>query len=135
MKNFISFFVGVIFALGLGMSGMTKPSVVISFLDVFGDWDYSLLLVMIGAILFHSFSYFLIRRRQSPLLEPEFLVPTNKVIDAKLIFGALLFGIGWGLGGICPGPAIVSLATLKIEILIFVVSMFVGMKLYQKLNG
>jgi uncharacterized membrane protein YedE/YeeE len=131
MKNFISLSVGFIFALGLGFSGMTKTHVVKGFLDVFGKWDYRLIGVMIGAIGVHAISYYLIRKRTSPLLEKDFLVPTNSVVDKKLIIGAVLFGLGWGWAGICPGPGIVSILSGDLSFLYFILSMLVGMKIFQ----
>ncbi len=132
MKNaMVALAVGFVFALGLGISGMTQPSKVVGFLDVFGSWDPSLIFVMVGAILVHLVTYRLIRRRASPLLSPEWHVPTNKRITPALITGSLLFGVGWGLGGFCPGPAMTSLASLDSRPAGFVVSMIVGMYLFK----
>ncbi len=127
MKLVISFIVGLLFALGLGIGGMTDAKVVKGFLDLFGSWDMSLIGVMVGAILVHSIAYQLIKKRTSPLLDTKFYVPSNTVIDKKLLTGAGLFGIGWGWAGICPGPALVSIASGKVEIIIFIISMILGM--------
>lgn len=140
MKNNISaFLVGVIFSIGLGISGMTHPEKVIAFLDVFGHWDASLAFVMAGAIAVHAVAYRLIRRRSSPLFSNEFLIPTNKDLTPALLIGAFIFGIGWALAGYCPGPAITSLASLNSRPFIFVISLIVGMfifRIYQAvLNG
>jgi len=131
MKNFISFLVGVIFAIGLGLSGMTQTHVVRGFLDLFGTWNLNLMGVMIGAIGVHSIVYHMIKHRSSPLLDTKFHLPSKKDIDARLIIGAALFGIGWGWAGICPGPALVSLASGKISIMTFVGSMIVGMFVFK----
>lgn len=131
MKNRTAFISGLIFSFGLGISGMTRPHVVKGFLDVFGDWDWKLLGVMAGAISIHFIAYRLIRFMKSPVFAEEFKIPYNKFIDRKLVLGAAIFGLGWGWSGICPGPAIVGLASFKIEFLIFVVSMLIGMKVFQ----
>ncbi len=130
-KNISSFIVGLLFSLGLGISGMTQAQKVVGFLDVFGSFDPSLMFVMIAAIAVHSIAYRLIRKRSSPLLNSEWLVPTKKDITPALIVGSLLFGIGWGIAGFCPGPAIVSLVSLKLNSLVFVASMIGGMLLFK----
>lgn len=136
MKLFLAaFFSALIFGLGLGFSGMTLPSKVLGFLDVTGDWDPSLLAVMLGAILVHSFSYRLITRRKSPILVSKFQIPTRRDIDWKLILGSAIFGAGWGLGGFCPGPALVGLVTGQMPVLVFVVSMILGIYLHNIFNG
>jgi uncharacterized protein len=126
----MSFVSGLIFAVGLALSGMTQPAKVTAFLDFTGDWDPSLACVMVGAILVHAVLYRLIRRRPSPVFAATFAVPTRKDIDARLIGGAALFGIGWGLGGFCPGPAITALASGRGTVVLFVVAMLAGMSLY-----
>lgn len=129
---FISFFAACLFGIGIGIGGMTLPSKVISFLDVFGSWDLSLLFVMIGAISVYSCFYFLIiKKLKKPLLAPQFQVTTQRRIDLKLMIGAALFGVGWGIGGLCPGPAIVSLVTFQAPVLIFLISMTAGVYLYN----
>jgi len=130
-----SFVSGVLFAVGLGVGGMTKPAKVTAFLDFFGDWDPSLAFVMIGAILMHAVLYRLIRRRPAPLFASAFSIPTRTDIDTRLVGGAALFGIGWGLGGFCPGPAVTSLASGRTSVMIFVVSMLVGMALYKGMES
>jgi uncharacterized membrane protein YedE/YeeE len=132
MKNNLAvFFVGLIFALGLGISGMTRPEKVIGFLDVFGNWDPSLMFVMGSSILIHLISYRIILKRQSPLLTSTWNLPQNKNITSSLIAGSALFGMGWGLAGYCPGPSITSLATFQFQPLIFVLSMISGMLLFK----
>lgn len=135
MKNALSALaVGFIFALGLGLSGMTQPQKVIGFLDLFGNWDPSLIFVMAGAIVVHFVTYKLIRRRKSPLLSTQWHVPTKKEITPALIIGAFIFGVGWALGGFCPGPAITSLASFDKTPFVFVISMLVGMFLFRQID-
>jgi uncharacterized membrane protein YedE/YeeE len=123
--------VGFIFAIGLGISGMTKPSKVVGFLDLFGNWDPALIFVMAGAIAVHFVTYKIIRKRATPLLVPNWQVPTKTELTPTLVIGAVLFGVGWGLGGFCPGPAMTSLASLQAKPVIFVISMLVGMYLFK----
>jgi len=130
-----SFVSGLIFALGLGISGMTQPAKVTAFLDFFGNWDPSLACVMIGAITVHAFLYRLIRHRSAPLFAATFSVPTRPDIDPRLVGGAALFGIGWGLGGFCPGPAVTSLASGHESVVLFVAAMVAGIYLYKLLEG
>lgn len=128
MKNNITaLIVGIIFSLGLGISGMTRPEKVIGFLNIFQNWDASLAFVMIGAIAVHFTAYRLIRRRQSPLFAADFHVPTSKKLTPSLVVGAFIFGVGWALAGFCPGPAITSLATFNMAPVLFVLSMLLGM--------
>jgi uncharacterized membrane protein YedE/YeeE len=131
MKIFVSFLVGFIFALGLGISGMTRPDIVKGFLDIWGNWNPALIGVMAGAIAIHSIAFYLVKHRKSPLFDTQFYLPTKKSIDKKLILGSILFGIGWGWAGICPGPGIVSLMSGQINILIFIVSMIAGMYFFK----
>ena len=132
MKNLISFLVGILFALGLGLSGMTQTHIEKGFLDVFGDWDWRLMGVMIGAISVHAITYRLIISRTSPLLDSKFYVPTKKEIDKKLIIGAALFGLGWGWAGICPGPGIVSLVSGETNFIVFILAMLSGMFIFKQ---
>ncbi len=129
--NASSFIAGLLFAVGLGIAGMTQPQRIIAFLDVGGNWDPSLMFVMGGALAVHLVSYKLILRRKSPLFDTSFHVPTRTNIDAKLIGGSTLFGIGWGLSGYCPGPAVVALADGGILIFAFFLSMLAGMLLFE----
>jgi|SoiMethySBSTD1v2_1073268.scaffolds.fasta_scaffold401585_2 uncharacterized membrane protein YedE/YeeE len=126
-----AFVAGLIFAFGLAISGMTQPGKVTAFLDLFGNWDPSLAFVMIGAIAVYSILYRIIRHRTAPLFATFFSVPTRSDLDARLLGGAALFGIGWGLGGFCPGPAITSLASGHWSVIVFVAAMVAGMFLYQ----
>jgi uncharacterized membrane protein YedE/YeeE len=126
----ISLFAGALFAVGLVLSGMSNPEKVIGFLDVFGNWDYSLLLVMGGAVGV-NFVTFRILTKKKPFCAPAHFLPTKTSVDKKLLLGSALFGIGWGILGICPGPAIVNLVTLSPTVLIFVSSMLIGMIAYK----
>jgi uncharacterized protein len=132
MKNALAaLVVGFLFAVGLGISGMTQPQKVIGFLDLFGQWDPSLIFVMVGGITVHFLTYKLIRNRPSPLFSKQWLVPTKNEITPALIVGSLIFGIGWGLGGFCPGPAVTSLASFQLKPFVFVISMLAGMFLFR----
>ncbi len=127
--NATSFGAGALFGIGLGISGMTNPQKVLGFLDVTGAWDPSLAFVMMAALAVHITLSRVIRRRGMPLFDRTFHFPTRKEIDAPLVVGAALFGVGWGLAGFCPGPALVSLASAKAPAIVFVASMTVGMML------
>ena len=118
---------GLVFGLGLVISGMTQPEKVLGFLDVFGLWDPTLAFVMGGALAIALPGFYLARSRERPLFAPQFRWPTRNDVDAPLIGGAVLFGVGWGLVGLCPGPAIVNLATFMPQVFVFVVAMAVGM--------
>ena len=127
-SNIASFICGIVFSIGLGISGMTQPQKVIGFLDVFGEWDLSLAFVMGGAVLSYLILQLWIQRNFSiPVLGGSFQIPSRKDLDRSLIIGALLFGSGWGLGGYCPGPAITSLGSGSFNAILFVVAMGIGM--------
>jgi uncharacterized protein len=128
---FAAFFSALLFGLGLGISGMTLPSKVIGFLDVTGAWDPSLMFVMVGAISVNAIAYIFVKSRSKPVLTERFHIPSKKEIDWKLIVGAAMFGIGWGIGGFCPGPAIVSLVTGDRGVLGFFGSMIAGIVLFK----
>jgi uncharacterized membrane protein YedE/YeeE len=121
---------GFIFGLGLLISGMMQPSKVLAFLDIFGartgTWDASLAVVMAAALAVSGVGYVLVQRRPQPVLTPKFDIPTKTAIDAPLVTGSALFGIGWGLVGLCPGPALENLATLSPPLIVFCVAMTVG---------
>lgn len=134
MKALMSLVAGVVFGIGLVVSGMTNPAKVIGFLDITGTWDYSLAFVMGGAVVFNFFAFKLIKKRSTSILGDAYECPTNRKIDKKLIIGSSLFGIGWGLVGICPGPGIVNLVNLNSSALVFVVSMLVGMGIYNQVE-
>jgi len=134
MNKIISLISGAIFGFGLTVSSMTNPAKVLGFLNLFGQWDPSLIFVMIGAIIVSSPFFFLFKSKEKPLFAQSFLIPEIKKIDTKLIIGSSLFGIGWGSVGLCPGPAISSLALLNNYSLAFIVSMFLGFLLAKVFN-
>lgn len=122
---------GLIFGLGLILSGMGNPAKVQNFLDFFGQWDPSLALVMGGAIAVGLIAFTWTKKRRAALLGDAMQLPTNHAIDRKLLTGSALFGVGWGLAGFCPGPALMNLATLQSEVWLFVAAMLVGMWVQQ----
>ena len=134
MNKIISLTAGIIFGIGLVVSEMVNPAKVLGFLDLFGNWDPSLAFVMIGALIVSSPLFHLIKNKDKPLLAEKFDYSKNKEINNKLIIGSALFGAGWGLGGLCPGPAISSLALLNINSIIFVFAMFIGFYLVKFFN-
>lgn len=133
MQSVVSFGVGFLFAVGLALAGMTQPQKIINFLSV-SHWDPSLLFVMLGAVGIHMAAYPLVRRRATPLLDLQWHVPTRNDISPKLLIGAVLFGIGWGIGGFCPGPGVASLFSNDLRSLIFVGAMLVGMYVHRVLK-
>jgi uncharacterized membrane protein YedE/YeeE len=124
--NLAALISGIIFGLGLCVSEMINPTRVIGFLDLLGNWDATLLFVMIAALAVAGIGFPLVLKRANPLLADKFFVPERSDIDSRLIAGSVIFGIGWGLAGLCPGPAIAALASLSPSILMFVVAMAVG---------
>lgn len=127
MTALASFVCGLIFGAGLLISGMTDPQKVLGFLDLFGAWDATLAFVMAGAVAVAAAGFAIARRCTAPAFSARFLWPDRHDIDAPLVAGAVLFGIGWGLVGICPGPALVNLAGLSLPIVVFVAAMMAGM--------
>ena len=126
---------GALFGVGLLTSGMVRPDKVLGFLDVAGQWDPSLAWVMVGAIGVHLLLRRLILRRTRPLLSSSFHLPSKRRIDSQLIAGAAIFGVGWGLGGYCPGPSLVTAATGTLSPLLFVGGMLLGMVLTKRLTS
>jgi uncharacterized membrane protein YedE/YeeE len=127
MHRFSTLFAGLLFGTGLILSGMANPAKVQNFLDLFGAWDPSLAFVMGGAIMITMPGFWLVQKRSKPLFHDVFHLPTRIDFDARLAFGAATFGIGWGLGGVCPGPALTSLPLAASGTLFFVPAMLVGM--------
>ena len=134
LKNIIGLLAGLLFGFGLLISGMTDPVKVQGFLDVFGAWDISLALVMGGGLMVAIVGVQLAKRQQTSWIGSLIEMPTKTTIDKKLLIGAMLFGIGWGLVGICPGPGIVMLGTGQWQAYVFIPAMIVGMLVYQWLE-
>jgi uncharacterized membrane protein YedE/YeeE len=134
MRKLTALMAGLIFGLGLYLSGMTNPTKVLAFLDLAGAWDPSLAFVMIGAIAMSSFPYYVARHRKVSLLGAPIQIPTKRVIDRRLVLGSVVFGIGWGIAGLCPGPALALLLTGRWQVVLFVLSMLVGMLIFEWLE-
>lgn len=120
---------GIIFGIGLALAGMLNPAKVAGFLDIFGLWDPSLMLVMAGGIAVNAAGYFLFLRSGKPLFASSFSLPEARQIDKKLIIGSVLFGVGWGIAGLCPGPVVASIGLDPLSILPFLAVMLAGLKL------
>lgn len=125
---------GTIFGAGLALSDMINPGRVLGFLDLAGKWDPSLAFVMGGAILPMAIAYFIANRMGGPLLDKRFFIPENRVLDHRLMLGAVLFGVGWGLAGFCPGPAVAALVTGLWQPWLFVAAMLAGMLVHRILT-
>jgi len=125
--------VGMIFGAGLALSDMVNPARVLAFLDLAGAWDPALAFVMGGALIPSAIGYALVRRMQRPLLADEFRIPQNRVVEPQFLAGAAIFGIGWGLVGLCPGPAIAGLAFGNWQLWLFTGAMIAGMVLHRSL--
>ena len=134
MNKLVALFCGTIFGIGLVISQMINPAKVLGFLNVFEEWDPSLAFVMIGALIISSPLFHLFKNKEKPIFSTSFSISENKEIDKRLIFGSILFGAGWGLAGLCPGPAISSIALLNISSVTFVFSMFIGFYIASKIN-
>jgi len=130
-KNISALLCGLIFGAGLSISGMSDPDKVQNFLNILGQWDASLIFVLGGAVVTTTIGYFFVFKRKAPIFSEQFYVPLSTVIDRKLLFGAALFGLGWGMTGYCPGPAFSGLAFGAKEPWIFVASLFFGYGLYN----
>ncbi len=124
--HLVSFLAGLLFGAGLIISDMTNPAKVLAFLDLFGAWDPSLAFVMLGAIAVTAIGYRVLFKRASPLLADAFQTPTNRTIDTPLAIGSALFGVGWGLAGLCPGPALTAISFGGGQAALFVIAMFAG---------
>ena len=134
MQRVFEFILGLLFGLALIVSGMGNPGKVLGFLDLAGNWDPSLAFVMGGAILVGLVAFQVARKRTQTFLGGALKLPTSKDIDKRLVVGSLTFGVGWGLAGYCPGPALVSLGSGQPKALIFVIAMLAGMGIYEILN-
>lgn len=131
MRNLSGLLAGLLFGAGLALSGMMDPARVRGFLDIAGAWDPTLAFVMGGAVVVMAIAWMIQRRMHRPFTCGEFSLPATKLVDARLVGGGALFGIGWGLGGLCPGPAIASLAFHPLSAGVFVIAMLVGMVAYR----
>jgi len=134
MNYLIIFLSGLLFAIGLGISGLTDPNKVLGFLNIGGVWDPSLLCTMGGAVIVSSLGYQWARKRSKPFRAPKFQIPKMSKITPRLVIGSLLFGIGWGLAGFCPGPALTAVFSGASAPIYFTLSMAVGMVLYQAVS-
>ena len=133
MKHLITALTGLIFGLGLIVSGITNPAKVIGFLDITGHWDPSLAFVMIGAISIAFFGFRYIEKKPQTIFEDPVPLPSKTLISKELVIGSLMFGAGWALAGFCPGPALVTLGAGYIKAIIFVIAMMVGMYIHDQL--
>ena len=127
MRTLLTFLTGALFGTGIAMSGMANPAKVINFFDVSGTWDPSLAFVMGGAVIVTFFGYRFVLQRPMPVFEPAFDIPSNRQLDAKLLTGSAIFGVGWGIAGFCPGGALPALGTLDSRVIIFVAALVAGM--------
>ena len=134
MNKIVSLLCGIIFGIGLVISEMINPAKVLGFLNIFKEWDPSLAFVMIGALFVSTPMFHLFKNKNKPVFASNFSIPTNKKLDNKLIIGSIFFGAGWGLIGLCPGPAITSIALFNMSSAIFVLAMFSGFYIASKVN-
>ncbi|WP_424970712.1 DUF6691 family protein [Dinoroseobacter sp. S76] len=133
MRMFSFYLIGLVFGVGIALSGMANPAKVLNFFDIAGSWDPSLAFVMGGALTLTALGYRLAWRRAAPALAPSFQVPTNTALDARLLGGAAIFGIGWGIAGFCPGGALPALGTGRIEVIWFVAALILGILITRTL--
>ena len=131
MRFAFALLTGLVFGTGIAISGMMNPAKVLNFFDIAGHWDPSLAFVMGGALIVTSIGYRIVWRRQSPIFDAAFRIPTSTVIDRKLIGGSALFGIGWGIAGFCPGAAIPALGTGRWEVALFLLAVMAGILLHR----
>jgi len=125
-SKIFSFISGLIFGIGLTVSGMVNPAKVIAFLNILGNWDPSLVFVMVGAIIFSAPFFYILKNKKKPLFNSSFQIPSRTNIDQNLIIGSFLFGIGWGMVGLCPGPAVASIAFFQPLSILFVIATMSG---------
>ncbi len=131
MRFLIAILCGLLFGAGLAISDMTNPSRVLAFLDLAGAWDPSALFVFAGALPVSGLAYWLARRRAAPVFDARFHMPDATAIDGRLIAGAVLFGIGWGIAGFCPGPALTAVISAQPAVFLFLAAMLAGMALFR----
>ena len=130
---FFALLSGILFGLGLAISGMVNPAKVLGFLDIAGNWDPTLAFVMLGALGVTAPAFYFILKRPAPWCAPRFELSGKKNIEPRLVFGAALFGIGWGLAGLCPGPAVADLVTMNAGVALFVAAMLTGTIIHDRL--
>lgn len=133
-QSFFALIAGLVFGLGLVVSQMIHPAKILAFLDVAGNWDPSLIIVMGGALLTTGIGYRLVFSRKGPLFSTDFKLPEKIRIDTRLVLGAALFGVGWGISGLCPGPAVTGLLIGSTEIYLFLLSMVAGVVMFKGIN-
>ena len=126
-----SLLAGLVFGLGLIVSGMANPAKVLGFLDIAGPWDPSLVFVMGGAVAVAALAFTVAKGRKRSLLGADMRLPTSRVIDRRLVLGSILFGVGWGIAGFCPGPGLVALGMGQVKALVFVIAMLAGMGIFE----
>ncbi|MBS0925189.1 YeeE/YedE family protein [Providencia sp. JGM181] len=131
MPIIIALVSGILFGLGLLLAGMGNPAKILAFLDITGNWDPSLLVTMAVAMVISGIAFQLVKKRKTSVLNCPLQIPTSKVIDKKLVIGSVLFGLGWGLGGICPGPAILLTGMGLTQGILFTLAMIAGMAIFQ----
>lgn len=136
MKEVAALIAGLLFSLGLILSGMTSPENIIGFLDITGNWNPSLAFVLLSAVVVTGIGYRLVWKRNAPIYEASFSVPTSRILDKRLIIGSAIFGVGWGLVGLCPGPALASVFTVNgVKALVFIAAMAGGILLQRNLSS
>ncbi|HEQ1857737.1 TPA: YeeE/YedE family protein [Providencia alcalifaciens] len=131
MPIIIALVSGILFGLGLLLAGMGNPAKILAFLDITGNWDPSLLVTMAVAMVISGIAFQLVKKRKTSVLNCPLQIPTSKIIDKKLVIGSVLFGLGWGLGGICPGPAILLTGMGLTQGILFTLAMIAGMAIFQ----
>ena len=135
MRLVILYLIGLVFGIGISISGMANPAKVLNFFDVAGTWDPSLIFVMGGALVVTFIGYRVVLTREAPLIDPAFHVPGNRTIDAKLVGGSAVFGVGWGISGFCPGGALPALGAGRWEVVVFVLALVAGMAAARTLQS
>ena len=133
-SKIFSFISGLIFGIGLTVSGMVNPAKVIAFLNILGNWDPSLVFVMVGAIILSTPFFYILKNKKKPLFNSSFQIPSRTNIDRNLIIGSSLFGVGWGMVGLCPGPAVSSIVFLQPLSILFVIALISGFYLCRYIN-
>lgn len=134
MTQMVALLIGAVFGGGLYLAGMTNPSKIVNFLDIAGTWDPSLIFVMGGGIPVAAIGFFILKKREKPLIFDEIQVPTHGVIDRPLVIGSVLFGVGWGVSGLCPGPAFASVLLEPAIIIPYLVALVLGSLAYDRIQ-